>query len=100
MNAVEALDVALHQVATKERPLEGLAAVVELREHLDRIEGELVEIARAPKHPDWPSSWGREPRFSLREIAAALGRSKSSVHRQYGDSWAAAHESIRAAAQP
>lgn len=87
------------QRGTKERPLEALAAVVELRAWCDQVERELVEVCREPKYPN--ATWfGRagETRFTLRQIAVALGRSKSSVHRQYGDSWADAHASIRAQA--
>lgn len=91
MNPVAALDLVMLQLSTKERPIEALRALVELRAFVDQAEAELVEICREPK-------WERSPesRFSLRQIADALGRSKSSVHRQYGDSWADAHAAIRA----
>lgn len=88
-----ALEVIQAQRASRERPLEALEQVVVLRAFCDEVEAELVDIARAPKGEGW---WNRDPRFTLRQIAVALGRSKSSVHRQYGDSWVDAHASIRA----
>lgn len=82
----EALSVITAQRSSKERPIEALEAVVELRAWCDMFEEELVAVARESAYPDavvW--SLRNEPRFSWPSIARALGRSKSAVHRQYGN---------------
>lgn len=66
---------------SREQIAAALAAVVELRRLVDELEAAAVAKAVTPRGDGW---WAR-PLFTWAEVALHLGRSKSAVHRQYGN---------------
>lgn len=70
-------------------PLDGLRVVAELRRRLDAAEEALVVTARARKYPN--SYYLSEARHDWRQIAEALGVSKTAAHRKHSTAAQTAH---------